>query len=160
MTDSPQTQSVVVDDSSLVPMILMFAAEHGVEVKQVEERGIEPVTTATLILLGTVTAVSTVENLLEQHKGGQVIDLRPDAPRAFYRTSDVLYGLIVVIAVDGEVRIEVREPAGMFGKVISVLPRMLPGGGGAKQVAQVVTKAFGPDVRVDTAESPAPRDDA
>jgi len=92
---------------------------------------------------------------LEQCKGGQVIDLRPGALKEFYRTPVVVYGTMLIVAVDGKVTVEVKEPDGMFGKVISTLPQLLTGGGSAEQVAQAVTETFGPDVEVETVEIPA-----
>ncbi len=129
------------------------------EVEQVPRRGIEPVVTVTLVLVGATAAVGAVLHVLEQRKGGQVIDLRPGAPKAFYRTPDVVYGTVVIVAVDGKVTVEVKEPDGMFGKVISALPQLLSGGGSAEQVAQVVTKTFGADVQIETAQIPTPDGD-
>ncbi|MFF6954693.1 hypothetical protein ACFZAD_39595 [Streptomyces iakyrus] len=113
--------------------------------------------TVTLILLGTATAVGAVQHALEQRKGGQVIDLRPGASKALYRTADVVYGTVVIIAEDGSVTVEVKEPDGMFGKVMSTLPQLVSGGDGSTaQITATVTTAFGPDVEVQTtAESPA-----
>ncbi|MEN3265344.1 hypothetical protein [Pseudonocardia sp.] len=155
MTESPQTQSVVVLDPSQVTAARAMAAVHGVEMEEVPRRGIEPVATVTLVLVGTAAAVGAVLHVLEQRKGGQVIDLRPGAPKAFYRTADVVYGLVVIVAVDGKVTVEIKEPDGMFGKVISTLPQLLSGGDSAEQVAQVVTKTYGSDVEIETTEIPA-----
>lgn len=157
MTESPQMQSVVVLDPSHVPDVRELAATHGVEVEQVPRCGIEPVTTVTLALVGAATAVSAVLHVLEQRKGGQVIDLRPGAPKAFYRTPDVVYGTVIIVTVDGKVTVEIKEPDGMFGKVISTLPELFSGGGGsAEQAAQVITKTFGPDAEIETVEISAP----
>ena len=157
MTESPQTQSIIVLDPSQVPAARTLAAAYGVEVEQVPRRGIEPVATVTLVLVGTAAAVGAVLHILEQRKGGQVIDLRPGAPKAFYRTPDVVYGTVVIVDANSKVTVEVKEPDGMFGKVISTMPGLLSGGGGsAEQVAQAVTEAFGPDVKVDI---PAPGGD-
>jgi hypothetical protein len=154
-----QIQSVVVLDPSQVPAARTLATAHGVEVEQVPRSGIEPLATVTLVLVGTAAAVGAVLHILDQRKGGQVIDLRPGAPKAFYRTPDVVYGTVVIVAVDGKVTVEVKEPDGMFGKVISALPQLLSGGGSAEQVAQVVTSTFGPDVQIETVEIPAPDGD-
>lgn len=140
-----------------MPAARMLAAEHGIEVEQVPRLGIEPVTTVTLVLLGAATAVGAVLHILEQRKGGQVIDLRPGAPKAFYRTPDVVYGTVIIVAVDGKVDVEVREPEGMFGKVISTLPELLAGGGDSiEQVAQSVTDRFGRAVEIETARTSDP----
>jgi hypothetical protein len=156
VTESARTQSVVVLDPSQVPAARTLAAAHGVEVEQVPRRGIEPVATVTLVLVGAAATVGAVLHVLEQRKGGQVIDLRPGAPKAFYRTPDVVYATVVIVAVDGKVTVEVKEPDGMFGKVISTLPQLLSGGGRVEQVAQAVTETFGPDVEIETAKTLAP----
>jgi hypothetical protein len=153
VTESPQMQSVVVLDPSHVPAARALAAAHGVEVEQAPQRGIEPVATVTLILVGATAAVGAVLHILEQRKGGQVIDLRPGTPKAFYRTPDVVYGTVVIVTGDGKVTVEVKEPDGMLGKVISALPELLSGGGGStEQIAQTVTETFGPTVEVETVE--------
>ncbi len=152
MTEPTPTQSVVVLEPSQVQSVRELAAAHGVEVEQVPSLGLEPVATVTLVLMGAAAAVGAVLHILEQRKGGQVIDLRAGAPKAFYRTPDVVYGTVVIVAQDGTVTVEVKEPDGMFGKVISTLPELLAGGGGtAERVAQAVTDTFGPDVDVHTA---------
>jgi hypothetical protein len=150
----PPAESVVIVEPAQVPAARAVASAHGVDVQEVPRRGIEPVTTVTLLLVGTAAAVGTVLHTLEQRKGGQVIDLRPGAPKAFYRTPDLLYGMVVVIAVDGKVTIKVEEPDGRFGKVIAALPRLLPGSGDAAQVARAVSGEFGPDVAVETVPLP------
>ncbi|WP_280494821.1 hypothetical protein [Nocardia asiatica] len=132
MNEPSQTHAVVLDPWD-VPSARAVAAAHGVEVRQLPRRGIEPVTTVTLLLIGAATAVGAVLHILEQRKGGQVIDLPPGSPKAFYRTPDVVYGTVVVITVDGKVTMEVREPEGMFGKVISTLPQLLSSGGARRR---------------------------
>lgn len=159
MAESPEREAVVVLEASQVPAARMLAADHGVEVEQVPRLGIEPVTTVTLVLVGAAAAVGAVLHILEQRKGGQVIDLRPGAPKAFYRTPDLVYGMVVIVAVDGKVTVEVKEPEGMFGKVISTLPQLLSGGGDSvEQVTQAVTDTFGRAVEIETARTPAPGD--
>jgi hypothetical protein len=155
-TQSAQAQSVVVLDPGQVPAARELASSHGVEVEEVPRRGVEPVSTVTLLLVGAAAAVGAVLHILEQRKGGQVIDLRPGAPKAFYRTPDVVYGTVVIVTADGKVTVEVKEPDGMFGKVISTLPELLFGGdGSAKEVTQAVTEAFGQAVEIETVEAPA-----
>jgi hypothetical protein len=154
MAKSPRDWKTLVVDPSEVTFVRETAATHDVAVEQGQQRGIEPVSTVILTLIGAVSAVSAVDHLLEQRRGGQLIDLRPGTETPFCRTRDLMYGIVVVIAVDGRVTVEVREPEGMFGKVISTLPRLLPTGGTAKQVAQTVTRTFGAEVEVDTTEKP------
>jgi hypothetical protein len=125
-------------------------------VTRIPRRGIEPVATVTLVLMGTAAAVGAVLHVLEQRRGGQVIDLRPQR-EAIYRTPDVVYGTVIIIAEDGQVTVEVKEPDGMFGKVISTLPELLSGGtGSAEQVAQAVTETLGSAVEVETVDISSP----
>lgn len=154
MTEPPQTRSIVVLDPSQITAARELAEAHGVEVELVPRLGIEPVTTVTLVLVGSAVAVGALQHVLEQRKGGQVIDLRPGAPKAFYRTTDLVYGLVLIIAVDGAVTVKVKEPSGMFGKVISTLPQLLSGADeGTERVATAVAEAFGPQVEIETVES-------
>jgi hypothetical protein len=144
-------------DPAQLPAARALAAAHGVEMEEVKGRGIEPVVAVTLVLVGTAAAVGAVLHVLEQRKGGQVVDMRPGVPRTFYRTPDVVYGTVVIIAVNGEVVVEVKEPDGMFGKVISILPELLSGGSGdVEQAGETITSTFGADVDVRTIEIPAP----
>ena len=160
MTDSDRSQSIVVLDPAQVPAARTLAAAHGVEVAQVPRRGIEPVVTVTLVLTGAAIAVATVLAILDQRKGGQVVDLRPGAPKAFYRTPDVVYGTVVIVTADGRVTVEVREPEGMFGKVVAALPELLSAAGGsATEIAHAVAETFGSAVKVEAVERPPAEDD-
>lgn len=153
MSESPQTRSILVLERSQVPAAHELATDHGVAVEEVPRRGIEPVTTVTLVIMGAAAAVGAVLHLLEQRKGGQVIDLRAGAPKAFYRTPDVVFGMVVIVTLDGRVTVEVKDPEAMFGKLISTLPGLVSGGGSSvKQVAGAVTESFGADVEVETVE--------
>ncbi|MCU1496381.1 MAG: hypothetical protein JWM47_334 [Acidimicrobiales bacterium] len=122
-----------------------IAAEHEVEVHEVEVLGIEPITTITLIFLGGSLAVGTVVYLLEKRKGGQIIDLRPGSPKVFYRSKDVVYGLVVILATDGKVTIEVKEPKGMFGEVIAALQGILTdiAKAGIEEISKAAKAALG-----------------
>jgi hypothetical protein len=147
-----RTKAVVVLEPSQVQYARTVAAEHDVKVEQVPNRGIEPISTATLVLVGA--AVGAVVHILEQHKGGQVIDLRPGAPKAFYRSRDVIYGMVIIVARDGTVTVTVKEPAGMFGKVIATLPKLIANTGSAKQVAELVNETYGEEVQTETEDRP------
>lgn len=154
MPKSQHTQAVVVDRAE-EEAVRRWAADRGVKVGVYPERGIEPVTTVTLALVGTVAAINAVQQLLfERRKGGQVIDLRRDPAEAFYRTSNLEYGTVVIYAPDGKVTVMIKNPEDTFGKLISALPRLLSGNNGAKQISHVLSSTFGPDVRVDTDENP------
>jgi hypothetical protein len=145
MGEAETTASVVMVDWADVELVRTTAAGHGVEVQVVETKGMDPLSTTTLVLVGVPLAVGTVTQLLDRLRGGQVIDLRPGAGKALYRTKDVVYGLIVIYAVDGQVSVEVKEPRGTFGEAVDVITKVLTGrgGAGAKDIAELVESTLG-----------------
>ena len=145
MPGNDDVQEWVIVDAEEKDAALRIARENGVEVQVFEERGFEPVTTVTLALLGGAAAVSTVAYLIDQWKGGQVIDLRPGALKPAYRTRDVTYGLVLIIASDGQVTVEVKEPKGMFGQVVEALSGITVevGKAGIGAVAEAAKAAVG-----------------
>jgi hypothetical protein len=76
-----QVREFVIIDPEELDHARRIASDNGVELEQLEVRALEPVTTVTLIVMGSSLAVATVVYLLDKHKGGQVIDLRPGAPK-------------------------------------------------------------------------------
>ncbi|GIH01669.1 hypothetical protein Pma05_82410 [Plantactinospora mayteni] len=140
---------VVIVDSAELDAVRELATAHDVGVREVPRRGVEPLTMVTLLLVGPVVAVSAVIRVLEQRRGGQVIDLRRNAPKAFYRTPDVLYGMVIIITAKGKITVRVSTPETMFDKVISSMPALLSDRGGrADAIAQAVSDKFGPSVEV------------
>jgi hypothetical protein len=142
---------VLVLDQEEADFVRRTAAEHEVAIDEVPAAGIEPVLTVTVVLLGTAAAVAAVIDLVERRRGGQVIDLRPGAAKVFFRSPDVSYGLVVIRAADGgAVKVEVKEPKGMFGQVVESLTGLLGDLAGAKSdaVAAAVAADLGPAVRV------------
>jgi hypothetical protein len=131
-----------------VDTLLDLARQHDVAVERIPGRGFEPVTMLTFSIVGTTVAVSTLVYLLDRRKGGQVVDLRPGAARMIYRTTDVAYGLVVMIAVDGSLKIEVREPKGMFGQVCELVTELSGQllGQGVSSVQQAVEGRLDGDV--------------
>jgi hypothetical protein len=117
MSDQELSSEVVVLAPEEIDHLEELAERHGVAAERLPQYGFEPVATAVFVLTGTALAVATVTYLIDRSKGGQVIDLRPGAPKTVYRSTDVTYGLVVLISADGSVRVEVREPKGMFGPV-------------------------------------------
>lgn len=102
-----------------------IAASHGVDVQEIPSLELEPVTTVALLLIGSALAVGAVMRVIETRKGGQVIDLRPGSPKMLYRDKGVVYGLVIILARDGTIRVEVKEPKDMFGQVIEAVSRMV-----------------------------------
>jgi hypothetical protein len=62
-----------------------------------------------------------VQQVIDERKGGLVIDLRAGAPRREYRERHVKYGLVIIYTADGQVRVEVHEPKEMFGAVLEAV---------------------------------------
>jgi hypothetical protein len=142
---------VLVLDPEEADFVRRTAAEHDVTLDEVPAAGIEPVLTLTVVMIGTATAVAAVNDLVERRRGGQVIDLRPGATRVFFRSPDLIYGLVVVWAADGgAVYVEVKEPKGMFGQIVESLIGLLGDLAGAKSdaVAAAVAASLGPAVSV------------
>lgn len=124
MTDERRPDAIVVIDPDDREYALKVAQAEGVEVKEMEVVGIEPVLTITLAIFGTAAAVGAVAHLIEVHKGGQIIDLRPGAPKVAYRDKGVVYGTVIILATDGKVTVEVHEPKGLFGQVMDALTKV------------------------------------
>lgn len=86
------------------------AAEHNVTVNEVPSRQVlEYAYEISCILAGSSVAVSRVMHLLDEGRGGQVIDLRPGVNDPIYRSRNVQYGLITIIGADGSVSIRRHE---------------------------------------------------
>lgn len=101
------------------------ASSEGVQIEKLEDFNLVDPESISVILLGTSLAVSTVAYLVEQWRGGQVFDLRVEAKRPAYRSKDIVFGLVEIIAVDGSVSVEVKEPKGMFGQVLDTLAPLI-----------------------------------
>lgn len=127
-----------------------IADRYGVDVSESKPLGIEVVSTIAVALLGSALAVNTVRRLLEERKGGQVIDMRPDAGRAVFRSRDVQYGLIVVLAADGTVTVRATDSKDELTPVIESLRGLTTGVGGASvgAVEQAVRGRLGSDVEI------------
>jgi hypothetical protein len=97
------------------------AREHGVELDRAQLKTIEPISGIMLVLVGSALAVAAVLRVIEQRKGGQIIDMRPGASKLAYRSRDVLYGLVIIIVLDGTVSVEVKEPTSLFAEIVAAL---------------------------------------
>ena len=152
MTPENDTRRMLIVDNEDVDFVRRTAAEHDVAVERVEMRGIEPVLTTTLLVFGATAAIGVVTSLVDRHRGGQIIDLRPGTPKPVYRSKDVIYGLVVIYAKDGGVTVEVKEPAGMFGQVLESLTSLIGelAGAGATDIAAAVTAKVGDVAQITT----------
>ncbi len=130
MTDEVDADEVVVVSRQDLDFARETAQAHGVRADVLSVGGIEPVATVALLIAGSALAVSSVCRILDQRKGGQVIDLRPGVRSPLYRTPQLLYGVIVVLARDGTVTVEVARPDDMFTELISVVSGVTRGARG------------------------------
>lgn len=146
----PETTEVIVLSPDELEALRQFGKDHGVRVEVQPSRGFEPVSTVVALVVGGTAAVGTVLHLVDRSKGGQMVDLRPGAERVVFRTPDVVYGLVVCVAVDGEVTVEVKEPRGLFGSVAEMLAAIVSDMGGkpVDEVAGQVRELVGNDARV------------
>jgi hypothetical protein len=133
-----------------VDFIQSIAAEHGLEAQVLPQTGFEPVSTVTVLLFGATAAFGAVMYLLEQRKGGQVIDLRRGATPPVYRDRNLQYGLVLVYTRDGRVTVDVKEPKGAFGTVVDAIRAATVGLGeaGAEAVASVVRASVDDEITV------------
>ncbi|NUK11748.1 hypothetical protein HRW18_27990 [Streptomyces lunaelactis] len=157
MSDQEQVEEVIIVDQGDVEALREFASEHDVKTQEIPIFGIEPITTVTLVIIGSAVAVAVVQHWLEVRKGGQVIDLRTDIP-GMYRNKGLLYGLVLILTKDGSFSVEVKEPKLMFGEVINSITSLLPNliQGDAQSISQSIASAVGARAEVAyTAANPA-----
>lgn len=123
MSERPvdQVQIWTEADAAEIEVARQLAAEYGVSLEVAQPDDFVDPGTIMLLFIGTSMAVSTVMYLLDQRRGGQIVDLRPGANPFTKRDNSVAHGLVVIIATDGEVTVEVREPRGMFGQVMDAV---------------------------------------
>jgi len=119
MASDIERRPVPVDSPVEEALLRQIAREHGVRIERSEDRtGVEVV--VVLAVVGAATAVAgAIADYLERRKGGQVIDMRKDANTVAYRDKGVVYGVIVIIADDGKVTVDVKEPKGYYLQLIS-----------------------------------------
>ncbi|ADK68970.1 hypothetical protein [Gordonia sp. KTR9] len=149
MADQDVVQEMVEVDVADLASVEELAAIEGVTIERVVTRGLDPITGTTLLLIGTTAAVGAVVYMLERRKGGQVIDLRPGVTDLLYRDKSLMYGLVVIITADGSVSVEVKEPKGLLGQVVSELisaTAEIAGDITTEAVAKKVSESLGNEV--------------
>ena len=121
-SDELQRQEIQLESDEELEILRSDVAQNdGVRLEIVERdtRGFASIIIVALI--GAPAAVAllggTLAYIQDRRKGGQLIDLRPGNPLV-RRTADVVYGLIIIIAADGKVTVDVKEPKGFFAEVI------------------------------------------
>lgn len=146
-------EEIVVVDTQDVAEVRLIAQAHGVDVEEVSEHGLEPFATVALVLLGSATALSTVVELVDRLKGGQVIDLRPNASKVVYRDRAARHDLIVVFATDGQVSIRIAPGRAPLSEVVGALTQSVASmrGANTNDVADFARTELGDSASVKTA---------
>lgn len=106
--------------------------------------------TIAVVLLGSALAINTVSRLLEERKGGQMIDLRAGATRSVCRSRDVQYGLIVVLADDGSVTIRSKDSHDKLGSIVESMGTLAKGKAdvSADAITEAVRGRLGADAEI------------
>lgn len=117
-------ETVVVNGQE-VKILEGLAAEHGVKLRSTKAQGVDPITAAVIVLVGSYLAVTTVREQFEKRRGGQVIDLRPQAQTLAYRDPQLRHDLILILTADGQVKINHLPLPADSGRVIESLTQML-----------------------------------
>jgi hypothetical protein len=118
MAEVEQRQELRIDSQEDLELLREVVAEDpDVELEVVREvPGIAPL--FIIAVIGAAAAVAgAIADYTERRKGGQIIDLR-EGQQLTRRDKSVVYGLIVIVAADGKVTVEVKEPKGFFGQVL------------------------------------------
>lgn len=116
MPDDIIRELVPCQDQREVALLREIAAEHGVEVEEVQVRDI--MTVMAVFLVGGAAVVNTViRSFTERRKGGQIIDLRRGRTLA-RRDPGLMYGLVLVVVDDGEVEVRVWQPKDDLSEVV------------------------------------------
>lgn len=125
MNDDVKVRRYIVIDESELAEAEELAQTNDVTLQVSRLKSVEPISAGiTLVLIGSALAVATIVRVLEQRKGGQVVDLRPGATKQLYRSSELLYGLIAIFTPDGQVTVEVKEPTTMFSEVVALITKV------------------------------------
>src|SRR3954463_15207181 len=94
---------VAVNDQSELSLLREVAADFGLTVEDVRPRDLGVVTA--VFLIGAAALVrSAVQAFADRRRGGQIIDLRPGRVLT-RRDRNLLFGLVIVVAEDGEAEI-------------------------------------------------------
>ncbi len=125
--------------------------------RQTTGEGIAP-----LIVLAIVGGAAAVAGAIsywhETRVGGQVIDLTPNANPWLYRTKGLVYGLVVIKAADGTVKVDVKEPKDFFLKVVQSVITAVQNMGTTtvSGIKDVAVAAVGNKAAVEISNDPVP----
>lgn len=95
--NSDDTEEILFVASSEMDFLRETASAKGVVLHEPSSRSIEPLVTIAVVLVGSSAMIASVIKILDEYRGGQVIDMRRGARRRIYRTRDVKFGLVVVL---------------------------------------------------------------
>ena len=123
-SDGEKREVMVVVDPADFEEVKRLAADNGVDVEEIQQEDFTGVEIL-LVIFGVGSAVALTIDAIERLKGGQVIDMRPGAVRMAYRTRDLMYGLVIIIGVDGSLTLEVKEPTTMFATVVEAVQKVV-----------------------------------
>jgi hypothetical protein len=116
MSSSDERLWVDLNGSDDLAVLREVADEYGLTLELVRPRDMGVVTAVFLVGVAAVVA-QAVQTFTDRRQGGQVIDLRSGATPV-RRDKGLLYGLIVVIAPDGQFEIRVWEPKNHLAEVV------------------------------------------
>ncbi|GAA4495039.1 hypothetical protein GCM10023191_035140 [Actinoallomurus oryzae] len=125
---------VTVENPKELSLLRTTAADFGLTVEEVRTREIGVVTA--VFLVGTMVLVrDALQSFADRRQGGQVIDLRPGRTLT-RRDPNLLYGLVLIVAEDGEIQIRVWEPKDNFQTAVTEILAAITSAG-ATAVADV-----------------------
>ncbi|WP_157647658.1 hypothetical protein [Actinomycetospora chiangmaiensis] len=119
--EHPETQETVDVDAEEMRFLEINAPRYGVTVRRLDARGIDVLQYAMVSIAGSTVAVSTLLRLLNEFRGGQVIDMQAPASRRVYRSRSLEYGLVAIIAKDGTVTLSASSKRGGIEQVLALL---------------------------------------
>ncbi|MGD0706690.1 MAG: hypothetical protein ABSA02_43285 [Trebonia sp.] len=153
------TSRVLAVDDSELEAVRNLAHKCGVRVEQLDASSLEPISTVTLLLFGTVAAISSVIQAVEHIRGGQVIDLRSETQKAIYRTKDLAYGTVVIITADGQLTVRITEPQKTIAKATARLPEIISAAGSSKSADLItaIRAGLGNSAFVEGNDRPSPK---
>jgi hypothetical protein len=116
-----------------------LAAQQGVEVRDLKPRGMEVVTTTTVLLVGLPPAIRHILQSIDDFRsGGQIIDLRSGAGVNVHRSKKLRPDLILIYTRDGSFELRVDDQRRSFGEVASRLAERLEPGSSALDVREAL----------------------
>lgn len=130
-------------EPDVVEEVLRNVEGQDVRVEVLATRFLDPVSIA-IVIGGGAVAVAAALSTVERLRGGQVIDLRDDAPRTTYRTRDLHYGMILIRVEGGGYRLVVHQPDELLQDVLQAVVAVLgPGSAPAPEIGEKVQQIAG-----------------